>query len=145
MPDTANRELPSSHEIELAKQLKVSKFETITPRRSPPSSITSTSKEIVYETPKQGFIPGDDDDDEITEEEGAQTEEDEKENVGTVASPPRSSSTRQFLDTQYGIRRDGEQLMIDNTPVFIDPENITIKGTAFRGTEGLWEISLVRM
>jgi len=35
--------------------------------------------------------------------------------------------------------------MIDNTPVFIDPENITIKGTAFRGTEGLWEISLVRM
>jgi len=31
--------------------------------------------------------------------------------------------------------------MIGDSPVFIDPDdNIKIKGTAFRGTEGLWEL-----
>jgi len=31
--------------------------------------------------------------------------------------------------------------MIGDSPVFIDPDtNLTIKGTAFRGTEGLWEL-----
>ena len=50
-------------------------------------------------------------------------------------------SGRRFLDTQYGIRKDGEQLMIGDSPVFIDPDdNFTIKGTAFRWTEGVWEI-----
>jgi len=30
--------------------------------------------------------------------------------------------------------------MICNSPVFIDPDyNITIKGTAFSGADGLWE------
>jgi len=74
------------------------------------------------ETPKQGY------DNDVTEKgEG---------NVGTVASPPR-----RFLDTQYGIIRDGEQLMIGDSPVFINPDdNVTIKGTVFRGTEGLWEL-----
>jgi len=42
-----------------------------------------------------------------------------------VASPPRC-----FLDTQYGIRRDGEQLMIGDSQVFIDPDaHLTINGT----------------
>ena len=83
-------------------------------------------KEIVYETPKQGFIPRDED----------VTEEEVEENVGTVARPPRH-----FLNTQYGIRKEGEQLMIGDSPVFIDPDdNITIKGTAFRGTRGLWDL-----
>jgi len=63
------------------------------------------------------------------------TQEDE-ENIGTLARPPRG-----FLDTQYGIRRNGEQLMIGNSPVFIDTDdNVTIKGTEFKGTKGLWEI-----
>jgi len=97
MPDTANREaLPTSSEPELP----VPKGEAAKkPRRGPPSPIPSTSKEIVYETPKQGFhIPDDDDDDDV-EDEGAQTE---GENVVTAASP------RRFSDTQYGIRKDGE-------------------------------------
>jgi len=65
----------------------------------------------------------------------AQTEE---ENFGTVASPPR---TRHFLDTQYGIRKDALQLMIGYSPVFIDTDdNLTIKGTTFRGSVGLWEL-----
>jgi len=54
----------------------------------------------------------------------------------TVAIPPR-----RFLDTQYGICRDGKQLMTGDYPVFIDPDaNLTIKGTAFRSTVGLWEL-----
>jgi len=91
---------------------------------------------MLYKTYKQRFIPGFGDDyDDFTEEEKAQTEE---ENVGTAGSPPRS---RPFLDTQYGIRKDGEQLLIGDSPVCIDTDdNFTIKGTAFRGTEGLWEI-----
>ena len=40
------------------------------------------------------------------EEEGAQTEE-----VEIVGIPPR-----RFLDTQYGIREDGEELMIADSP-----------------------------
>jgi len=35
---------------------------------------------------------------------------------------------------------DGERLMICDSPVFIDrDDNLIIKGTVFRGTEGLWE------
>jgi len=34
----------------------------------PSLPIPSSTKEMVYETPEQGFIPGDDDD--VTEEEG---------------------------------------------------------------------------
>jgi len=31
--------------------------------------------------------------------------------------------------------------MIGDSPVFIDPDsNLTIKGTVFSGTEGLWEL-----
>jgi len=81
------------------------------------------------DSPKQGYIPGDDD---VTEEEEGK----KNENFGTVASPP---SSRPFFDSQGGIHRDGEQLMVGDSPVFIDPDNnITIKGTAFRGTEELW-------
>jgi len=61
-----------------------------------PMSIPSSSKEILYETPKQGFIRGIGDyDDNVTQEYGAQTEENE--NFGTVASAPRRSI--RFLDT----------------------------------------------
>jgi len=49
--------------------------------------------------------------------------------------------SRLFLDTQCGNRKEGEQLMIGDSMVFIDSDdNFTIKGTVFRGTEGLWEL-----
>jgi len=36
---------------------------------------------------------------------------------------------------------DGEQLMICDSTVFIDPDDIIkINGEAFRGTDGLWEL-----
>jgi len=59
-------------------------------------------------------------------------EEEEK----SLASPPS-----RFLDIQYSIRRDGERLMIGDSPVSIDTDaNLKIKGTVFRGTDDLWEL-----
>jgi len=100
----------------------------------------ATSKEILYETSKQGLIPGtgNDDDDFTEEEEEAKTNE---EFVGTVAVPHYMGRSRRFLDTQYGNRNDGGQLMIGDSPRLIDTDyNFTINGTVCRGTEGLWEI-----
>jgi len=49
--------------------------------------------------------------------------------------------SKRFHDTKYGIHKDGEQIMIGESPVFIDTDdNLKIKGTAFRGTGGLWEL-----
>ena len=128
-----------SPEPGLAQQLTVTNYEANTPktRRSP---IPSTSRE--FETPKKGFIPGNgddvDDDDSVKEEAYSREEE---ENVGTVASGPYMGRRRRFLDTQYVICKDGELSMIGVSPVFIDTDdNITIKCTAFRGTEAMWEI-----
>jgi len=66
-----------------------------------------------------------------------------RENVGNVASLYMMTYVywRRFLHTQYGIHKDGEPFMIGNSPVVIDTDgNITIKGTVFRGTDGLWEL-----
>jgi len=52
---------------------------------------------------------------------------------------------RRFLDTQYGIRKDGDKFKIGNSPVLVDQDgDITIKENEFRGSEGLWNL-LTRM
>ena len=49
-----------------------------------------------------------------------------------------------FLDEHYGIRRDGNTLMIGNSDVIAEEKgDITIGGYRFRSTNGLWEL-LVR-
>ena len=49
--------------------------------------------------------------------------------------------SRRFLYTQYGIRKDGELLMIGDYPVFIDTDDyFTIKGTAFKGSGGFCDL-----
>jgi hypothetical protein len=46
-----------------------------------------------------------------------------------------------LLDTRYGIRKEGDNLMIGDKPMYVDTDdNITIKGTQFKGTEGLWAL-----
>jgi len=46
-----------------------------------------------------------------------------------------------MLDTQYGIRRDGDNFKIGNSNVTVDNmSNITIKGKQFKGTEDLWKL-----
>jgi len=91
---------------------KIKAAKTTKTRRRPPTDI---------ETPKQGFIPGieDDDDDDSVKEEEEETygREEEEASIGTV---PLLGEGRHFLYTQYGIRKDGEQLMIGDSPVSID-------------------------
>ena len=46
-----------------------------------------------------------------------------------------------FLDGLYGIRRDGNTLMIGNSDVIADEKgDITVGGKRFRGTLGEWEL-----
>jgi len=46
-----------------------------------------------------------------------------------------------MLDTQYGIRRDGDIFKIGNSNITVDNmSNITIKGKQFKGTEDLWNL-----
>jgi len=48
---------------------------------------------------------------------------------------------RPFLDTQYGIRKEGDIFKIGDSTVSVDSlGDITIKGKQYRGTEGLWEL-----
>jgi len=46
-----------------------------------------------------------------------------------------------LLDTQYGIRKDGDNLKIGNSNVLVDSfSNITIGGKQFEETEDLWKL-----
>ena len=46
-----------------------------------------------------------------------------------------------MLDTQYGIRRDGDNFKIGNSNVTVDNmSNITIMGIQFKGTLDLWKL-----
>jgi hypothetical protein len=100
------------------------------------------SKEIIYETPKLEPVreADDDDDDGFLEEDAKRFG---RENVGSVASPYLMPFVykRRFLDTQYGICKDGDTFKIDFSPVLVDEDgDITIKENEFRGSEGLWEL-----
>ena len=46
---------------------------------------------------------------------------------------------RRFLDTQYGIRKDGDTFKIgDSSVLVVQDGEITIKENEFRGSEGVW-------
>jgi len=48
---------------------------------------------------------------------------------------------RLFLDTQYGVRKDGEMFMIGDSPIVVDTVgDNTIKDRVFKGSKGLWEL-----
>jgi len=48
---------------------------------------------------------------------------------------------RRFLDTQYGVRKDGDIFMIGNSPIVGDTSgDITIKDRVSKGSKGLWEL-----
>ena len=69
--------------------------------------------------------------------ETSNSDEDER-GVYEVSSPYLSSVP--FLDEQYGIRGDGNTLMIGSVPVTTHPKgDISIRGTRFKGTRGLCE------
>ena len=93
------------------------------------------STETVYATtppsPSRAAIPEED------------VEEFTRRNFGPTASPYMASYVydRDFLDKQYGIRKEGEEYKIGDSAVTIDVHSdIYVKGKRFRGTEGLWEL-----
>jgi hypothetical protein len=65
--------------------------------------------------------------------------------VGALASPYVSpylyESKKRDLDTDYGIRRDGDEFMIGDSRVGVDSNGIIhIKNVQFPATKGLWEL-----
>jgi len=103
--------------------------------------------ETFASTPKSSFAEISDDDDDDDDDDNVFVEEDAKafgrENVGPIASPyiVPYLYNRRYLDTQYGLRKNGDSFKIGDSAVLVDPNsNITIKGREFSGTTGLWEL-----
>lgn len=62
---------------------------------------------------------------------------------GEIASPFLSPYVKgsRMLDTQYGIRKVGDNFMIGNATVTVDnTSDLTIKGEHFKGTKDLWNL-----
>jgi len=104
-------------------------------------------KEFKYEPSKEERVEDDDDgendyndDDNFVEDEAREYG---RENVGTVAIPFPMPYVykRRFLDTQFGVRKDGDKFMIGNSPIVVDTDgDIMIKDRVFKGSKGLWEL-----
>jgi hypothetical protein len=68
--------------------------------------------------------------------------EEEEEGEDTLGVP---YPIPKLLDTWFGIRKEGDTLMIGDSPMYVDTDgNIPIKGTQFKGTKGLWALLHVR-
>jgi len=112
----------------------------------PPPQPATSMAETFASTPKSSFAEksdddDDDDDDNVFVEEDAQAFG--RENVGPIARPyiVPYLYNRRYLDTQYGLRKDGDSFKIGDSTVLVDPDSdITIKGREFRGTTGLCEL-----
>jgi len=60
-------------------------------------------------------------------------------------SPYLYESKSRFLDTEYGIRRFGDDFMIGDSQVSVDRDgNIHIKEVEFPATKGVWELLTCR-
>ena len=100
----------------------------------------------IYETPKRRPDEDvDDDDDDVADGTAVEKDAQEygREKFGAVAGSYLTPYLykRSFLDTQYGIRKEGDVFMIGDSSLTVDSESdIMIKGKDFRGTRGLWEL-----
>jgi len=140
-PAIAKAPPPTTRRLAFGTQTSPEKKKQTVP---PPQPSTSTA-ETFASTPKSSFAEisddDDDDDDDVFVEEEAQAFG--RENVGPIASPyiVPYLYNRRYLDTQYGLRKDGDSFKIGDSAVLVDPNsNITIKGREFKGTTGLWEL-----
>ena len=92
---------------------------------------------------KQGEEEDNEDDDEYDDDDNFVEGEARtygRENVGPVASPYMMPYLykRRFLDTQYGVRKNGDRFMICDSPiVVVTGGDITIKELVFKGSKGL--------
>jgi len=103
-------------------------------------------KEFKYEPPKEERVEEDDneddsyDDDNFVEDVGLEYG---RENVCPIASPYLIAYVykRRFLDTQYGVLKDGDIFMIRDFPIVVDTDGaITIKDRMFKCSNDLWEL-----
>ena len=115
-----------------------------------PASVTATPpppiKEYTYEPPKHERVEDVDDEDDYNEDDNFVEDEAReygRENVGPVASPYLMIYVykRRFLDTQYGVRMEGNMFMKGDFPILVDTSvDITIKDRVLKGSKGLWEL-----
>jgi len=104
-------------------------------------------KEFKYEPSNEEREEDDDDgeddckdDDNFVEDEAREYG---RENVGTLSSPYLMPYVfkRRFLDTQFGVRKDGAMFMIGYSPIMVDTGgDITIKDRVYTGSKGLWAL-----
>ena len=111
-----------------------------------PSTSSTPSSDVILETPKRAVVEiqeSDDDDNADLLETEEKIKLFSKKQYGTLASPflsPYLKDSR-LLDTEYGIRREGDDFKIGNATVIVDNmSNLTIKGKQFKGTEDLWTL-----
>ena len=101
-------------------------------------------QEFKHEPPKQERVQDDDANEDDYDEDDNFVEDEVREygrlNVGPVASPYLMHYVHKgrFLDTQYGVRKDGDMFMIGDSPIVGDTGgDITIKDRMFKGFKGL--------
>ena len=100
-----------------------------------PSTSSSPSGDIVFETPKKAVVKIQDDDERLQLL--------GRKHYGEMASPFLSPYLKdsKLLDTQCGIRREGDNFKIGNATVTIDNmSNLIVRGMQFKGTEYLWTL-----
>jgi len=117
------------------------------PPPPPPSSpvIPSTSTiEFKYEPPKQ---ERDDYEDDYDDDDDNFVEEDAHaygtENIGLIANPYWMPYIykRRYLDTLYGVLKEGDIFMIGESPIVVDTDGeTTFKERVLKGSKGLWEL-----
>jgi hypothetical protein len=111
-----------------------------------PSTSSTPSSDVIIETPRRAVAEiqdsGDEGNGDLAETE-AKIQLFSKKQYGPLASPFLSPYLKEsrLLDTEYGIRREGEDFKIGNATVTVDNmSNLTIKGKQFKGTEDLWTL-----
>ena len=65
--------------------------------------------------------------------------------IGPVAEQYlRQFASQQVVDKTFGIYDKDGKFYISDRPIEIDGDNITVKGTEYTGTPGLWELLIMK-
>ena len=132
-----NRDLPVPAVAPTYKQTSTQKEKAETYVAAIPSEIYETETGPHDDTDVVVVV---DEDDDYVEDEAKRYGRKE---FGAVASSYLLPNlyNRRFLDTQYGIRKDGDTFMIGDSTLTVDRDgDITVKGKHFEGMQGLCEL-----
>jgi len=65
--------------------------------------------------------------------------------IGPVAEQYlRQFASQQEVDKTFGIYDKDGKFYIGDSPIEIDSDNITVKGTEYTGTPGLWDLLIMK-